>query len=282
MFSDLWIFKPKYPNPPKSFPEVNMSSFVVEDQNKSIKKSMEDFTISELDLTGNKQFSLFVILDGHGGHEIASFCKVNYPTLLRKALTKLSLDYSVKNAIKDSVAELVESLPSPQKNTSGTTFCGVLINNRSMDYYTINIGDSRAYRVIPIKSVNPKINCDLELLTTDHNLKNKTEKERIIKAEGLFSNRVGGQLMVTRSVGDCSLADYGVLAEPDVVCRKFKNERYLILGSDGIWDYIEIETVIEIFTKYSGKEISLIAKDVMKTALEKSVDNLSLILVSIK
>ena len=77
MFQNCCMKKRDYDLFDKVSSSVNITYAVVEDQNLEMKKTMEDFTISEINLIGNSQFDLFVILDGHGGSEIASFYKKN-------------------------------------------------------------------------------------------------------------------------------------------------------------------------------------------------------------
>ncbi len=51
-------------------------------------------------------------------------------------------------------------------------------------------------------------------------------------------------LAMTRSFGDQIAASVGILAEPEINAWKFTNEdKFLILASDGVWEFIESEEV---------------------------------------
>ena len=41
--------------------------------NLGIRRQMEDYVIAEDDLLGDGRFSLYAVLDGHGGQEVAKF-----------------------------------------------------------------------------------------------------------------------------------------------------------------------------------------------------------------
>ena len=189
----------------------------------------------------------------------------------------------------------------------------MLIDKLNKTYYTINIGDSRVYRVSQIQSkdgpvsekskenkiikdqnptgffswfqkkstqkVEPKLN--IEKLTVDHNLKNMFEKERIVKNNGLLRNRVGGQLILTRAIGDTGFYSSGLTSEPDITRRQFTNEKLLILGSDGVWDFIGEDELIDCIGQHSETDVEKIAKQIVDICLEDSKDNISLIVVRV-
>ena len=53
---------------------------------------------------------------------------------------------------------------------------------------------------------------------------------------------------MTRSFGDQIAASVGILAEPEISEWKFTNEdKFLILASDGVWEFIESEEVLNLF-----------------------------------
>ena len=54
-----------------------------------------------------------------------------------------------------------------------------------------------------------------------------------------MSGRVGGQLAITRSIGDHSLRKAGVIPNPSI-CRQLirPTDKFLIIATDGIWDSV--------------------------------------------
>ena len=75
-----------------------------------------------------------------------------------------------------------------------------------------HVGDSRAILCRGAKAVT---------LTKDHELEDPMEKKRIEDCGGKVTwnsfgkSRVNGRIDMTRSIGDVSLKQYGVIAEPD-------------------------------------------------------------------
>lgn len=254
---------------------------VVEEPNLGSKKSMEDFTISELDVTGNGRFALFCILDGHGGHEVASFAKVHYPKILARSLKEIT-GPTFEGALTQSVHNLTKALMESIKSNSGSTFCAIFIDRTSREYYTINLGDSRAYKASKNKLSTGLYDWEFKLLTVDHKLSNEAERERIRKVDGILNNRVGGQVLVTRAIGDFSFHQYGLSAEPDIARYKLDKESYLLAGSDGVWDFIEEREIFQLLADPTVTGSSTLAKGIMEIATRRSVDNLSIIVIAIK
>jgi serine/threonine protein phosphatase PrpC len=55
---------------------------------------------------------------------------------------------------------------------------------------------------------------------------------------------------MTRSFGDQIAASVGVLAEPEILEWNLTvDDKFLILASDGVWEFIESEEVVDIFLK---------------------------------
>lgn len=54
-------------------------------------------------------------------------------------------------------------------------------------------------------------------------------------------------LAMSRSFGDQVAASVGILAEPEITEWKFTPEdKFIILASDGVWEFIESEEVYNI------------------------------------
>lgn len=52
---------------------------------------------------------------------------------------------------------------------------------------------------------------------------------------------------MTRSLGDSLAKHIGVIAEPEIFMFKFhKDDRILVLASDGIWEFLSNEEVAEL------------------------------------
>lgn len=132
----------------------------------------------------------------------------------------------------------------------------------------MNVGDSRAilasdvndeYIVIP--------------LTRDHKPSLEDEKERILKAGGrvfsmeyedgyngparvwLADQDIPG-LAMSRSLCDTVAHSVGVISEPEVTERVLtEDDRVLVMGSDGLWEFISSEEVIQLIEDCEQPEV---------------------------
>jgi serine/threonine protein phosphatase PrpC len=60
-------------------------------------------------------------------------------------------------------------------------------------------------------------------------------------------NRLAGILAVTRAFGDVSLKPHGLISKPDIKKIPLRlHHKYVIVASDGLWDYVPIKTVQKI------------------------------------
>lgn len=121
-----------------------------------------------------------------------------------------------------------------------------------------NSGDSRAV----IGRVNEDGDYETIQLSDDQNPDVPEEQERIEKAGGYVSlppepglsarvwldaehTQIG--LAMARSIGDHAVKDVGVIAEPVVTFHDVeKNDDFLILASDGVWEFISSEEAVAI------------------------------------
>lgn len=60
--------------------------------------------------------------------------------------------------------------------------------------------------------------------------------------------RLGGLLAITRAFGDLSLKkSMGLIVKPEVKKLQIRlSHRFLVIASDGLWDFINIKTVQKI------------------------------------
>lgn len=60
-------------------------------------------------------------------------------------------------------------------------------------------------------------------------------------------NRLAGVLAVTRAFGDISLKQHGLISKPAIQRIPIRlHHKYVIVASDGLWDYVPIKTVQKI------------------------------------
>ena len=132
---------------------------------------------------------------------------------------------------------------------------------------TSNVGDSRCVLARRLKRSNGTEELLSINLTTDHNPDVESEYNRIISSGGFvtipkevgYSARVWTNascteigLAMARSIGDRALRDYGVICDPDVQTYAINKDEdeFLILGSDGIWEFISSEEAVVIIDRH--------------------------------
>lgn len=264
---------------------------------------MEDSYIAESNF--DEEISLFAVFDGHGGPDIAKFCKKYLPKELKINLNYIRGDY--KTALEETFIKIDEMLLTSEgqelldefaseKNTKGImTGCTaniVLIARNNL--YVANSGDSRA--VLFTK------NCNVYSLSRDHKPHIKTEEQRIIRAGGyIYNGRVNRKLNLTRAIGDLfykqnknfSLKEQIITAFPDVINHKLtSDDAFVLMGCDGIWESGSNKEICELvnmkLNDKPNKSLSLILEEILNELLaadgndKLGVDNMTAILIKLK
>jgi len=108
-------------------------------------------------------------------------------------------------------------------------------------FYIANIGDSLSVMYKKKKAI--KIN-------TEHKTTNEKEFVRIMKGGGNIQNfRINGKLNITRTIGDLNYKnkcndffyEQDIIPIPNVYKNSLDNVDFIVMGSDGFWDYGESE-----------------------------------------
>ncbi|XP_067113315.1 protein phosphatase 1D-like [Osmerus mordax] len=222
-----------------------------------------------------KSVAFFAIFDGHGGGEAANFAQNNLWNILKRQRSFWSKDHEEVCAAlrKGFIAchhAMWKKLPEWPKtitglpSTSGTTASVVVIRGRQM--YVAHVGDSA---VVIGEKENPKMPMEALEVTQDHKPELPKERERIERLGGSVVKKSGVNrvvwkrprlthngpvrrstvidqipfLAVARALGDLWSYDFYsgefvVSPEPDtaVLTLDPKRHRYVILGSDGLWN----------------------------------------------
>ena len=233
---------------------------------------------------GDLNYSYYGVCDGHGpsGHFVSDFIKSNIAFIIYKQLKTLLLQNQKitnvnLNEVDDSNIDftklfkdcfsLMDSKLIENKSIdielSGTTCVSLLFcENRII---SANVGDSRAIKGFFNSNKNK---WDYIALSRDHKPSDKDESERIIKCKGIIhpyidddGNYAGPDrvwmddelpgLAMSRSFGDEVATRVGVFSEPEVKIFPYSEEdNFIIIGSDGLWEYVSNEEVIDIVSEY--------------------------------
>ena len=94
-------------------------------------------------------------------------------------------------------------------------------------------------------------------------------------------NRLGGVLAVTRAFGDTALKHHGLISKPDIKRIPLRlHHRYVVLASDGLWDYVPLKTIQKIIKEEI--EPDEIALRLIKVSItEGSYDNVTAIVIKL-
>ncbi|AQK88044.1 putative protein phosphatase 2C 50 [Zea mays] len=265
---------------------------------------------------------LFGVFDGHGGAEVANYCRERLQVLLRQELRLLGedlgqiscdvdmkehwdelftgcfqrLDDEVSGQASRLVGAVQESRPVAAENVGSTAVVAVVCSSHVV---VANCGDSRAVLCRGKEPVE---------LSIDHKPDRKDERARIEALGGKVIQwngyRVSGILAMSRSIGDRYLKPF-VIPKPEVtVVPRAKDDDCLILASDGLWDVVSNEEAckaarrqIQLWHKNNGVTSSLCdegdesndpaaqaaADYLMRLALKKGTeDNITVIVVDLK
>uniref|UniRef100_A0A8C7YN62 Protein phosphatase, Mg2+/Mn2+ dependent, 1Db n=1 Tax=Oryzias sinensis TaxID=183150 RepID=A0A8C7YN62_9TELE len=223
-----------------------------------------------------RSVAFFAVFDGHGGREAAHFASEHLWGLLKRQRGFWSKDPSEVCAAlrKGFIAchhAMWKELPTWPKtitglpSTSGTTASIVVI--RGVHMYIAHVGDSAV--VVGVRENDSDITLQALEVTQDHKPELPKEKERIERLGGSVMKKSGVNrvvwkrprlthngpvrrstvidqipfLAVARSLGDLWSYDFYsgefvVSPEPDTTVMTLdpKRHRYIILGSDGLWN----------------------------------------------
>lgn len=247
-----------------------------EDQNLKSRSYMEDMPkiIDQFD-TGASFFSLY---DGHGGSDPVKYCKDRMPEIF---LNSIGLNTTnIEKAFQFAFQKLDDELKFTDSENVGTTATICYIKSETDTVvglkrilYSANVGDTRCVLLT---------NNSFKRLSFDHKATEPSETLRIKSAGGMvFNGRAGGQLALSRALGDHALKKYGVSCMPYVAKHVIDfNDKYVIIASDGVWDVITEEEILKLsFTISDADEFADI---IVKTSINKgSRDNTSVIVVKL-
>ena len=241
------------------------------------KEFNQDIAFLEKNFAGNNSFLYMAVCDGHGveGHEVSGFIKRTLPKDLSNALMNKEILTSDKNNKKKiyniigstfiKVNEKLISNEAINSIFSGTT-CVSLIYT-PIKLICANIGDSRA--VVGRYDKNNKKWISINL-SRDHKPTEEDEARRILKKGGrikpFLDEETGTEvgpprvwvrddevpgLAMTRSFGDRVAAIAGTICVPEIKEYAFhEGDKFVILASDGVWEFISSEECINIIGKF--------------------------------
>ncbi|PXF44480.1 phosphatase 2C 12 [Gracilariopsis chorda] len=226
------------------------------------------------------QHSLFVgVYDGHGafGRAASQLVRDVVPDHLEKALgpaselSTLSAEQRRRRivgafsaAFSDAERALKDTSRQIDHAFSGTTATCALLDSEQL--YVAWVGDSRA--VLATRDSSGLHAVDV---SWDQKPCRIDEKKRVRLAGARITRwkkNVGPQrvwlpdewlpgLAMTRSIGDTILSKYGVVPTPELsVTRVGAQEQFVVLASDGVWEFMSSEEVVQLVDDMRSRSMS--------------------------
>lgn len=242
----------------------------------NLNKLNQDSSCIHTSFGGKRDRAFFGVFDGHGdmGTPCSRFAMQQVPRLVQKHLSARQGDVAHARAFVEANAQLHKH--PIDDSLSGTTAITLYLEGNSM--LCANVGDSRA--IIGEYNNGHIISHDLSHDQTPYR---KDELARVRKAgarvqtldqiEGVkdpdidhwgteegdggdppriwapYSNVPGTAF--TRSIGDAIAEKLGVYAEPEIFQRRLDtNSRAIILASDGVFEFLSSQTVLDMALEY--------------------------------
>ena len=243
-------------------------------------KTNQDSFVCKTNINNIKDFNIFGVLDGHGvdGHFVSEFASEFIPSQIinHPEIKRLSNTEYIYKKLKENNSKIIKSaflLADKQLNNmefdvaeSGCTCC--LIIHIGTHIICANTGDSRAIAVYD--QANDMNSKDLDFLdvvqlSIDFKPELPEEISRIMLAggvveqlkdedgEGIGPYRVWVKgkdypgLAMSRSIGDLKGKTIGVIPDPGIYEYDInKSTKYIIVCSDGVWEFLNNEIVMNI------------------------------------
>jgi len=229
--------------------------------NNAIVKANQDRGSVDHPFRGDPNKALFCCLDGHGrdGDKVSEYVIHMIHDLTAE---DPSFDEDPSMGFKKAFVETDTLLRKSDINSHSSGTSAVAMYMVGQKLWIANAGDSRA--VLGKKVGGKYVSEDL---SWDQKPDDPGEQARIEKmggkvtppeAEGLSARvwtkngRYG--LSMARSIGDHLLAKNGVIADPEVQTHTInpKEDKFIILATDGVWEFIDSQEAVDIVSKHSN------------------------------
>ncbi|CAD8091990.1 unnamed protein product [Paramecium primaurelia] len=238
----------------------------------------------------------FAVMDGHGmdGEYVSSFIK----ELLKYNLTKFYKVFDFQKVFFE-MHQKMKFQTEFGCQFSGSTLTVLLIRENTISCGWV--GDSRA--ILVKKNQN---NLNVIELSMDHKPHLENERQRIEQNGGVVDtyhlpngapigpSRVwakGAQfpgLAMSRSLGDTVAAAIGVSQTPDIKSLEIDNKEdiFIVLGSDGIWEFLDNQSIAEmVYPFYQKNDVQGACQKIIQEAVagwkahSEGIDDITAIII---
>lgn len=231
--------------PPPSNGRTALLSSVASEPNAKYRPYMEDaaVVVDPYQVNGEGEevrWGYYAVYDGHGGRQAVDYCEARLHGVILEELRNArpwngtpATDEAIAEALTRSFKRMDDQLRLIGAWRCGCTATVVLVRRTptALRLHVANVGDSRCIVVDGCRG-ECRISCD-------HRPTDLSEIRRIESEGGFVSrSRVGGQLGVSRALGDHALKGSGVSWRPHVLARDATRDAALVIASDGLWDFM--------------------------------------------
>jgi len=273
----------------KELPQLNKGASFYTESNLKYRDYMEDYIMiidnfPKMNNNGFKEKSLYIVCDGHSGADVAKFAVERFPEIFISVLETCqeedtgSVQNQVRNSLTQSFKILDEQLVQYEEVGSTLNIIFMQYEDNQRVIYSGNIGDSRSILIKKKEAIR---------LSYDHKAIDKNEIDRVKKEGGIIlKKRFYGTLAITRALGDYTFKiDGSGLSNIPYITRTIveKDDQYVIMGSDGIWDVINEEKAYKLIQDNPQlKDPGVISKFFVEKSVELgSKDNISCIVIKL-
>lgn len=234
------------------------------------RSSNEDTYHSEILSFGGTEVLFMGIFDGHGGSECSNYLKKNITKYFQFTEEDLSDIEKLKKSITSSCIVINQVFFSAfPDNYDGSCALMSFIFKINKRYHLLvaNVGDSMG--IVLKETENGKL--DYSVLNKLHKPCDPQEKA-ILEKSGfvVINNRFLG-LAVSRAFGDRDLAEVGLPCKPEFRNYEITNKfRYMVLASDGLWDVVTEDKVLELINQINTNS-ELLAEYALDNGSEDNV-----------
>ena len=275
-----------------------------------VKKINQDNFFIYNNFMNNPNYIYTGVCDGHGtyGHNVSGYLVYNLPLTINDILIKEKMEKiteqntpKVISIIRNTFMKIDENLSMDTRIDSlfsGSTCVSIVFTPSKL--ICANLGDSRCV----IGKYDGK-KWFSKNISNDHKPNILLEEERILKKGGRIEpykddegNFIGPKrvwlkeedapgLAMSRSFGDRVAHSVGVISEPEITEYSFLHEdKFLILASDGIWEFISSDECVNLVKDYYIKKdingaLNFLYKESSKRWIieEEVIDDITLILI---
>ncbi|KAI3827458.1 hypothetical protein L1987_01533 [Smallanthus sonchifolius] len=231
---------------------------------------------------GEETVSFYGVFDGHGGKGASKFVCDNLPRIIvNDANFPLELEKVVTRSFMETDAAFARSCALESALSSGTTALTAMIFGRSL--LVANAGDCRA--------VLSRHGLAFEM-SRDHRPCYDKERLRVESLGGFVEDGyLNGQLGVTRAIGNWHIKglkeadDHAgpLSAEPELkLVTLTKEDEFLIIGSDGIWDVFRNQNAVDFVRRrlQEHNDVKRCCREMVEEAMKRGAfDNVAVVVV---